>query len=290
MQYRVEAVDGRRPARAGRTCSAAASTGALAVRRARGDPHPQGQGESSTTSVRAPLTIEVAPRRPTTPRARAHPVDATPRCPSAVRSSTPLGSRPVGVGLTERRVLRTHQWIERGGARLEPLAADAFAPALEAQRIMREGTDVRRDDPGGGTTASGPTAAPRPPRPHPQSARRHPSRLRPAPRGADAADAGRSRLRRRAGTGRRDAAGCRRVRRPATATRADRAPATRRRRARRRPAPQPRNRRGGADGGTGADGAPGAGRRRRRRRRRRRSTTTTPGLDATTPTPRPTAA
>ena len=37
----------------------------------------------------------------------------------------------VGVGLTEHRVLRTSQWIERGGARLEPLAADAFAPVLE---------------------------------------------------------------------------------------------------------------------------------------------------------------
>ena len=37
----------------------------------------------------------------------------------------------VGVGLTEHRVLRTSQWIERAGARLEPLAADAFALALE---------------------------------------------------------------------------------------------------------------------------------------------------------------
>jgi radical SAM-linked protein len=38
----------------------------------------------------------------------------------------------VGVGLAEHRVTRTSQWIERGGARLEPLAADAFAPVLEA--------------------------------------------------------------------------------------------------------------------------------------------------------------
>ena len=36
-----------------------------------------------------------------------------------------------GVGLTEHRVTRTSQWIERGGARLEPLAADGFAPVLE---------------------------------------------------------------------------------------------------------------------------------------------------------------
>ena len=56
-------------------------------------------------------------------------------------STQPRGARPrevldalepfVGVGLTEHRVLRTSQWIERGGARLEPLAADAFALALE---------------------------------------------------------------------------------------------------------------------------------------------------------------
>ena len=38
----------------------------------------------------------------------------------------------VGVGLAEHRVTRTSQWIERGGARLEPLEADAFAPVLEA--------------------------------------------------------------------------------------------------------------------------------------------------------------
>jgi radical SAM-linked protein len=39
----------------------------------------------------------------------------------------------VDVGLTEHRVRRTSQWIERGGARLEPLEADAFAHALEAR-------------------------------------------------------------------------------------------------------------------------------------------------------------
>jgi hypothetical protein len=54
----------------------------------------------------------------------------------------PRGARPrevldaldtfVGVGLAEHRVTRTSQWIERGGARLEPLEADAFAPVLEA--------------------------------------------------------------------------------------------------------------------------------------------------------------
>jgi len=59
-------------------------------------------------------------------------------------STQPRGARPrevldaldrftgagAGVGLTEHHVLRTAQWIERGGARLEPLAADAFAPLL----------------------------------------------------------------------------------------------------------------------------------------------------------------
>jgi radical SAM-linked protein len=34
-------------------------------------------------------------------------------------------------GLAEHRVTRTSQWIERTGARLEPLEADAFAPVLE---------------------------------------------------------------------------------------------------------------------------------------------------------------
>jgi radical SAM-linked protein len=58
-------------------------------------------------------------------------------------STQPRGARPrevldaldtiVGVGLTEHRVRRTSQWIERGGARLEPLEADAFAHALEAR-------------------------------------------------------------------------------------------------------------------------------------------------------------
>jgi hypothetical protein len=32
--------------------------------------------------------------------------------------------------LTERHVLRTAQWIERDGARLEPLEADALARTL----------------------------------------------------------------------------------------------------------------------------------------------------------------
>ncbi|MEX2100411.1 MAG: TIGR03936 family radical SAM-associated protein [Acidimicrobiia bacterium] len=38
-----------------------------------------------------------------------------------------------GIVLTERRVLRIAQWIERDGARLEPLEADAFARTLEVR-------------------------------------------------------------------------------------------------------------------------------------------------------------
>lgn len=38
-----------------------------------------------------------------------------------------------GVVLTEHRVLRTAQWIERDGARLEPLEADVLARAQEAR-------------------------------------------------------------------------------------------------------------------------------------------------------------
>ena len=36
-------------------------------------------------------------------------------------------------GLAEAQVLRTHQWIERDGTRLEPLDADTRPRALEAR-------------------------------------------------------------------------------------------------------------------------------------------------------------
>jgi hypothetical protein len=36
-------------------------------------------------------------------------------------------------GLADARTLRTHQWIERDGTRLEPLAADTRPRALEAR-------------------------------------------------------------------------------------------------------------------------------------------------------------
>jgi len=45
-----------------------------------------------------------------------------------------MSSMSTGVGLIEARALRTHQWIERDGARCEPLDADT--------RPTREGTDA----------------------------------------------------------------------------------------------------------------------------------------------------
>ena len=48
------------------------------------------------------------------------------------------------------RVIRTHQWIERDGARLEPLEADRAARTTTSMRVMNKGlTDDRREDPGG---------------------------------------------------------------------------------------------------------------------------------------------
>jgi radical SAM-linked protein len=54
-------------------------------------------------------------------------------------STNPRGARPaevlaaVGGELVDRQVLRTNQWIERGGARLEPLEADARQRVPEAR-------------------------------------------------------------------------------------------------------------------------------------------------------------
>lgn len=54
-------------------------------------------------------------------------------------STRPRGARPaeilaaVAPHLTAERVLRTHQWIERGGAKLPPLAADARMRVPEAR-------------------------------------------------------------------------------------------------------------------------------------------------------------
>ena len=94
-------------------------------------PHPQGQGERGRSPSRAPChrgRVTTATRRCSSSPCRPNPV-----VPVRVRCSTPsTGSRR-----WRRRPHRAPrpancQWIERGGARLEPLEADAFAPALEA--------------------------------------------------------------------------------------------------------------------------------------------------------------
>ena len=131
VQYRVATVDGHgRPvpeAVLGAAASGALASEELAVTRIR-------KGKESVDDLRPALrSIEIG-----------HDGDAP--VLDLTLSTQPRGARPRevldaldrftaaggGVGLTEHRVLRTSQWIERGGARLEPLAADAFALALEA--------------------------------------------------------------------------------------------------------------------------------------------------------------
>jgi radical SAM-linked protein len=59
-----------------------------------------------------------------------------------------LAVSPLGDG--EDRVLRTHQWIERDGARLEPLEADRTTRTATRLRVTSKGlTDDQRDHPGG---------------------------------------------------------------------------------------------------------------------------------------------
>jgi len=126
VQFRVEAIDGLgRPVPEAVLRTAASSALAcdeLCVTRTR-------KGKESVDDLRPSLRhIEIA-----------HDGD-TPVFELTLLTQ-PRGARPrevldaldsfVGVGLTEHRVTRTSQWIERGGARLEPLAADAFAPVLE---------------------------------------------------------------------------------------------------------------------------------------------------------------
>jgi radical SAM-linked protein len=126
VQYRVATLDGHGRSVPEEVLGAAAS-GALAsdelhVARVR-------KGKESTDDIRPALrSIEIA-----------HDGD-TPVLELALLTQS-RGARPrevldaldsfVGVGLTEHRVTRTSQWIERAGARLEPLEADAFAPVLE---------------------------------------------------------------------------------------------------------------------------------------------------------------
>ena len=87
------------------------------------------------------------------PGARAHRCRRNPAVPGRVRCSTPsTGSRSCGVGLTEHRVLRTAP-MDRTRRRAAGAAGRRRVRARPGgERIMREGTDVRRDDPGGDRT------------------------------------------------------------------------------------------------------------------------------------------
>ena len=64
-------------------------------------------------------------------RCSSSPCRRNPAVPDRVRCSTP-STRSSASASPSTASLRTSQWIERGGARLEPLEADAFAPVLEA--------------------------------------------------------------------------------------------------------------------------------------------------------------
>jgi radical SAM-linked protein len=126
VQYRVTAVDGRgQPVPEGVldvAASRALASDELPVARVR-------KGKESVDDIRPVLrSIEVG-----------H--DGESPVLDLTLLTQPRGARPrevldvlsplASVGLSEHRVTRTAQWIERGGARLEPLAADAFAPVLE---------------------------------------------------------------------------------------------------------------------------------------------------------------
>jgi len=126
VQYRVATIDGRgRPVPEDvldAAASGALASDALTVARVR-------KGKESVDDIRPAIrSIEID-----------HDGD-TPVLELTLLTQ-PRGARPrevldaldsiVGVGLTEHRVTRTSQWIERAGARLEPLEADAFAPVLE---------------------------------------------------------------------------------------------------------------------------------------------------------------
>ena len=82
------------------------------------DPDAQGQGVTGRRPARLPARRGARRvRARSAPRGRGR--DAPRRRPRRARFSPRSGG-----GLEARRVLRTGQWIERGGARLEPLAAD----------------------------------------------------------------------------------------------------------------------------------------------------------------------
>lgn len=89
------------------------------------------------------ITEDVRPALRRVELAEVEPASAVLRCelvtqPRSARPSDLIAAlnsvaEPIGVRLSERRVLRTHQWIERGGARLEPLEADPRLAVPEAR-------------------------------------------------------------------------------------------------------------------------------------------------------------
>ena len=155
VQFRVEVTDGPavtvpgpefRPALA-TTVTRALAADSLAVTRTR-------KGRESTDDIRPAIrsiTLEAITPEGITPEGTTPEhglfLDSDASDGAAVIELTlatqPRGARPRevldalaavgGIDLHDRRVLRTHQWIERGGARWEPLEADAFAPALELE-------------------------------------------------------------------------------------------------------------------------------------------------------------
>jgi radical SAM-linked protein len=126
---------------------------APALGRAGGEPVPDDLLADAARGVVAATVLPVARTRKghecvddVRPAIRAIRSVASPHGPALAMAlvTRPRGARPrdvldalggvAGVALFERRVLRTHQWIERAGARLEPLEADVFTHALVEAR------------------------------------------------------------------------------------------------------------------------------------------------------------
>jgi radical SAM-linked protein len=132
VQYRVVTVDGRgRPVPEevlGAAASGALASDELCVTRVR-------KGKESVDDIRPALrSIEVGHDGETPVLELSlltQPRGARPREVLDALDQV-LSATGAAVGLTEHRVTRTSQWIERAGARLEPLEADAFAPVLVA--------------------------------------------------------------------------------------------------------------------------------------------------------------
>ena len=237
------------------------------------------KGKESVDDIRPAIRrIEVAARRRRA-RARAHPVDAIPRCPSPARCSPRLDSF-VGVGLTEHRAAANihngSSATARGWSRWKPTRSRA--PSRRARHERRNRCPTRRSRRPAVTPAPSCTPA----TPHHDAARRTDRRRSPSP----------TARRRRPRVGTSSAAA---TRAPAPTD----APSVRRR-------SNPTARRSGAGGGVArwaqpqAAAAPVAGGAPTRgvAERVRPATTTDDdvecdddvGAATTTPTPRPTAA